>query len=130
LADPRQVDIKDRVNIIKGRELFRPFAPVVTEESAKDWFDIDIPSPYMQYAVKCKRPLEIPAVVHFDKTSRIQTVNEQQHPGLYYVLKEWEKHSGIPILLNTSLNIKGEPLINDSNDVLRWNKRNPSLQIA
>lgn len=130
LADPRGKHIKDKVNGIKKREPFRPFAPIITEESANEWFDIDISSPYMQYAVTCKRPDIIPAVVHVDGTSRVQTVNEEQHPGVYHLLKEWESFSGIPILLNTSLNIKGEPLLNCENDITRWKKRHPHVRLV
>jgi carbamoyltransferase len=124
LADPRDPDIKDKVNLIKQRELFRPFAPVVMEEYAHQWFDMPerATSPYMQYTFKCLRPELIPAVVHEDGTSRVQTVNEKQHPGLYAVLKKWHEITGIPILLNTSLNIKGQPLLNDWEDIAEWNK--------
>lgn len=120
LADPRDPKIKDKVNMIKQRQPFRPFAPVIMEEYASDWFDMNFISPYMQYAVKAKFPEKIPSVVHFDGTSRVQTVNAKQHPGLYKVLSKWNKISGIPILLNTSLNIKGQPLLNDKNDIINW----------
>ena len=122
LADPRDPDIKDKVNLIKQRELFRPFAPVVMEEYAEKWFDMDFSSPYMQYTVKCLQPEKIPAVVHKDGTSRVQTVNKQQHPGLYEVLSNWYTITGVPVLLNTSLNIKGQPLLNDKFDILAWEK--------
>jgi len=122
LADPRDPNIKDEVNKIKKRELFRPFAPVVLEEYANKWFDMDFNSPYMQYAVKCLQPEKIPAVVHKDGTSRVQTVNKDQHPGLYSVLSNWYALTGVPVLLNTSLNIKGQPLLNDENDILLWEK--------
>jgi carbamoyltransferase len=122
LADPRDPDIKNKVNQIKQRELFRPFAPVVMEEYASEWFDMDFTSPYMQYTVKCLRPDLIPAVVHEDGTSRVQTINKEQHQGLYEVLKKWYNITGVPILLNTSLNIKGQPLLNDYNDIKEWNK--------
>jgi carbamoyltransferase len=121
-ADPRDPNIKDMVNQIKKRELFRPFAPVVMEEYAPDWFDMNFISPYMQYAVKCKKPDLIPSVVHADGTSRVQTVNRKQHPGLYSVLENWKLLTGIPILLNTSLNIKGQPLLNDALDIEAWQK--------
>jgi carbamoyltransferase len=123
LADPTAIEIKNRVNKIKQRELFRPFAPVVMEEHANKYFDMPKgkPTPYMQYAVRCKVPDLIPAVVHEDKTSRVQTVNSKQHPGLYSVLEGWRKLKGIPILLNTSLNIKGQPLLNDWDDIAAWN---------
>jgi carbamoyltransferase len=120
LADPRDIAIKDKVNNIKQRELFRPFAPVVLEEFASEWFDMDFTSPYMQYAVKCKYPDKVPAVVHVDGTSRVQTVNKEQHPGLHMVLRKFYWDTGIPMLLNTSLNIKGQPLLNDENDILEW----------
>lgn len=120
LADPRDSNIKDKVNLIKKRELFRPFAPVVMEEYAHEWFDMKFSSPYMQYAVKCLQPNKIPSVVHEDGTSRVQTVNRKQHPGLYEVLSNWHAITGVPVLLNTSLNIKGQPLINDIKDVLDW----------
>ena len=122
LADPRDPNIKDEVNKIKRRELFRPFAPVVLEEYANKWFDMDFPSPYMQYAVKCLQPDRIPAVVHKDGTSRVQTVNAKQHPGLHKVLSDWYAITGVPVLLNTSLNIKGQPLLNDSHDIIEWEK--------
>ena len=91
------------------------------EEHASDWFELDRPSPYMQYAVKCKKPELVPAVVHQDGTSRVQTVNQQQHTGLYELLKKWHNYSSVPMLLNTSLNIKGQPLLNNSEDVKKWN---------
>ncbi len=122
LADPRDPFIKDKVNEIKQREKFRPFAPVVLEEYANEWFDMNFPSPYMQYATKCKRPAEIPSVVHYDGTSRVQTVNKSQHSGLYNLLKQWYDKTKIPILLNTSLNIKNQPLLNDKNDAVAWKK--------
>ena len=120
LADPRDANIKDKVNLIKQRELFRPFAPVVLAEHAHKWFDMDFESPYMQYTVKCLQPDKIPAVVHKDGTSRVQTVKKEQHPGLYEVLSNWHAMTGVPILLNTSLNIKGQPLLNDEKDIEKW----------
>jgi len=120
LADPRDPNIKDKVNQIKQRELFRPFAPVVMEEYAHLWFDMNFTSPYMQYTVKCLKPDVIPSVVHADGTSRVQTVNKEQHPGLYETLQKFYEITGVPILLNTSLNIKGQPLLNDLEDVHKW----------
>ncbi|MEY4332018.1 MAG: hypothetical protein RLZZ196_756, partial [Bacteroidota bacterium] len=92
------------------------------EEYASKWFKMDFESPYMQYAVECLQPDRIPAVVHKDGTSRVQTVNKEQHPGLYEVLSHWYSITGVPILLNTSLNIKGQPLLNDEQDILEWEK--------
>ena len=122
LADPRDPLIKDKVNLIKQRELFRPFAPVVMADHAHKWFDMDFESPYMQYTVKCLRPEQIPSVVHKDGTSRVQTVTRDQHPDLYRVLNKFYLKTGVPVLLNTSLNIKGQPLLNDENDIIKWEK--------
>ena len=130
LADPRDPSCKDLVNTVKGREMFRPFAPVIMEEHASEWFEIEHPSPYMQYAVKCKKPELIPSVVHIDGTSRVQTVNVRQNPGLYELLKKWNEYSRVPILLNTSLNIKGQPLLNDSKDVQKWNSLHSLVKIC
>ena len=76
----------------------------------------------MQFTPRCLKPELIPSVVHADGTSRVQTVNKNQHPGLYAVLKEWHRITGVPVLLNTSLNIKGQPILNDLDDVSDWEK--------
>ena len=120
LADSRDPSIKDKVNLIKQRELFRPFAPVIMEECASKWFDMDFASPYMQYTVKCLKPELVPSVVHADGTSRVQTVNRNENRGLWRVLNKFYLQTGVPILLNTSLNIKGQPLLNDENDIRNW----------
>jgi carbamoyltransferase len=121
LADPRDPNIKNKVNLIKRRELFRPFAPIVLEEYASDWFEMPTAKmQYMQYTVRCKQPNIIPSVVHADGTSRVQTVSKTDHPELYSLLKRWHKHSGVPVLLNTSLNIKNQPLLDDRNDIDEW----------
>ena len=122
LADPRDPNIKNLVNKIKQRELFRPFAPVILEEYSSEWFDMNYKSPYMQFTPKCLKPNLIPSVVHADGTSRVQTVNKNDHAGLYEVLKKWHSITGIPVLLNTSLNIKGQPILNDELDVEEWKK--------
>jgi carbamoyltransferase len=122
LADPRDPLIKDKVNLIKQRELFRPFAPVVLADHAHKWFDMDFESPYMQYTVKCLKPEKIPSVVHADGTSRVQTVTREQHQGLYRAISKFYLKTGVPILLNTSLNIKGQPLLNDKDDISNWEK--------
>ena len=120
LADPRDPNIKYEINKIKQRELFRPFAPVVLEEHASNWFDMKYTSPYMQYTAKCLKPNLIPSVVHFDGTSRVQTVNKKQHPGLHELLTKWYNITSVPVLLNTSLNIKGQPILNDKKDIKDW----------
>lgn len=115
LADPRSVEIRDKVNEIKKRQMFRPFAPAILEEFASEYFDLPITSRYMQYAVKCKKPEEIPAVVHKDGTSRVQTV-PANNSGFRNLLEAWYEKTKCPVLLNTSLNIKGQPIVNDRKD--------------
>jgi carbamoyltransferase len=119
LADPRGVDVQDLVNTVKQRQAFRPFAPVILEEHASDYFDGHV-GPYMQFVSKCKRPDLFPAISHYDDTSRVQTVTKQQHSGLHALLTKWYKDTGCPMLLNTSLNIKGEPMVDSVEDAQRW----------
>lgn len=117
LADPRGEDIKDRVNEIKKRQKFRPFAPIILAEYADQYFDMPVEeSPYMQFTARCKYPDRFPAIIHADGTSRVQTVTKKQHPGLYELLSRWHEETGCPILLNTSLNIKGMPMVNNYKD--------------
>jgi carbamoyltransferase len=115
LADPRSNTVKERVNDIKRRQQFRPFAPAILEEFAYEYFDLPGPSPFMQYAVPCLRPEELPGIVHADGTSRVQTVPPDDS-GFRKLLEAWYEKTGCPVLLNTSLNIKGQPIVNDRND--------------
>lgn len=116
IADPRGPEIKDRVNEIKQREPFRPFAPAILAEMVHDYFDVPAGwssgSPYMQVVAKCKRPNDFPAIVHVDGTSRVQTVAPGSGP-FRELLELWYAKTGCPMLLNTSLNVKGQPLVND-----------------
>ena len=124
-ADARGTEIKDKVNAIKRRQEFRPFAPIVLEEHARDWFDMPggiINSPYMSFVCKCLKPDEIPAVVHEDGTSRVQTVNRNQHPELYHAMRQWHAETGCPVVLNTSLNIKGQPIVNTEQEAEEFAK--------
>ena len=114
-ADPRGEHTKDRVNDIKHRQKFRPFAPVVLEEHADQLFDGPM-GPYMQYTAKCRDTNKYPAIAHVDGTSRVQVVNKKLHTGLYELLRRWNSATGCPMLLNTSLNIKGKPMVNDKVD--------------
>jgi carbamoyltransferase len=119
LADPRGEDIKDRVNEIKRRQKFRPFAPMILEEHAHEYFKFPVQfdtSPYMQNTYKCKRPDLFPAIVHEDGTSRVQTVGRDGHPGVRDLLEKWYVLTDCPMLLNTSLNIRGEPMVNTRAD--------------
>lgn len=122
LADPRGSDIKDRVNEIKQRQKFRPFAPVILEEFASDYFNMPggfSSSRYMQCVADCRTPLLFPAIVHADWTSRVQTVPDDGS-GIRRLLERWYDETGCPLLLNTSLNIRGEPMVNDRADAARF----------
>ena len=122
LADPRGPDIKDRVNEIKRRQKFRPFAPVILAEQAELFFDMPrgFPdSPYMQSVAGCRYPDTYPAIVHHDGTSRVQTV-AADGSGIRELLEKWYVVTGCPMLLNTSLNIRGEPVVNDRLDADRF----------
>jgi len=122
LADPRGPDIKARVNEIKRRQQFRPFAPVVLEEYADLYFEMPrgwVDSRYMQIVGRCKFPDVFPAVIHVDGTSRIQTV-PKDGSGIRRLLERWMALTGCPMLLNTSLNIRGEPMVNDRADADRF----------
>ena len=119
LADPRGAHIKDLVNSIKKRQKFRPFAPAILEEDVDDYFDLPTGvknTPYMQYTAACTHGKDFPAIIHHDHTSRVQTVRKTDNPGFHALLTEWKKQTGCPILLNTSLNIKGQPMVNDRED--------------
>ncbi len=122
LADPRGKLIKDRVNDIKRRQRFRPFAPVILEEFADQYFDGPT-GPFMQYTATCRDPGLYPAIVHGDGTSRVQTVPADQSLGIRKLLERWYEETGCPMLLNTSLNIKGKPMVNTRRDAERFQKR-------
>ena len=124
LADPRGEDVKDRVNEIKRRQKFRPFAPVILEEHVHDYFEMPINQPtsrYMQVVARCTRADEFPAIVHVDGTSRVQTVPDNES-GIRQLLNAWYRKTGCPMLLNTSLNIRGEPMVDDRADANRFEK--------
>ncbi len=140
LGDARDTDMQTRMNVkIKFRESFRPFAPVVKEERASDWFEIDCPSPYMLlvaqvaedkltpqdsdtksgfdklYQVRSK----IQAVTHVDNSARVQTVNHKVNPLYWAVINEFENQTGCPVLVNTSFNVRGEPIVESPADAVR-----------
>ena len=124
LADPRGTEIKDKVNEIKRRQKFRPFAPVILEEYADTYFDMPHGfnnSRYMQSIARCRVPDLFPAIVHYDGTSRVQTV-PKDGSGIRELLEKWYVLTGCPILLNTSLNIRGEPMVNNREDANRFEK--------
>ena len=113
LADPRDPKMKDILNEkIKHREQFRPFAPSIMEEFMSEYFDISVDSPYMLMVAKVKQPEKIPAVTHVDGTGRLQTVSKKVNQLYYDLINEFYKITGIPVLINTSMNVMGEPIVN------------------
>lgn len=125
LADPRGADIKDRVNDIKQRQQFRPFAPAILEELCDEYFDMPYGwnnSRYMQVVAHCRNPELFPAIVHRDGTSRVQTVPNDGSP-FRQLLELWYKETGCPMLLNTSLNIKGQPIVNNREDAKKFERQ-------
>jgi len=122
LADPRGSQIKEKVNAIKRRQQFRPFAPVILEELVHDYFVLPTgvnDSRYMQLVATCRHPNLFPAIVHADGTSRVQTV-PKDGSGIRELLEKWYVMTDCPMLLNTSLNIRGEPMVNDRADADRF----------
>ena len=139
LADPRSDSMQKNLNLkVKYRESFRPFAPSILEEDLSNWFDIDVESPYMLLVANLKsekkvemtneqknlfgidklniKRSEIPAVTHVDYTARIQTVNKERNRIYYDLINKFKEKSGCPILVNTSFNVRGEPIVNTPKD--------------
>ena len=112
IADPRNAKMKDILNEkIKHRESFRPFAPCILEEYASEYFDVDVSSPYMLLVAPVKKPEKIPAVTHVDGTARLQTVSKDINLLFYNLITEFHKITGVPVLINTSMNVRGEPIV-------------------
>ncbi|NLU96904.1 carbamoyl transferase [Marinomonas sp. UCMA 3892] len=121
LADPRSPDMKNRINaIVKGREAYRPFAPIISVEKAPEWFENAQSSPYMSFTLKWKtdKLSLVPAVVHQDHTGRLQTLTEHTTPWLKALVDAFEELTHVPILLNTSFNVMGKPIVHTINDAL------------
>ncbi len=135
IGDPRSPTMQKNLNLkVKYRESFRPFAPSVLKNDASDWFELDVESPYMLLVAKVKgnkqikmtedqkklfgieklnlKRSEIPAVTHLDYSARIQTVNEETNPMYYKLIKKFKEMTGCPVIVNTSFNIRGEPIVN------------------
>ncbi len=120
LADPRRAENLERLNDVKGREQFRPVAPMVLEDRAGTIFDGPLPSPYMLFThlVRDAWRDQIPAAVHVDGTSRVQTVDPAEEPLVARMLNAFERRSGVPVVINTSLNTAGRPMVDDPRDAL------------
>lgn len=116
IADVRY-DVKDTVNTIKRRQKFRPFAPAILEEFAEDYFDGPM-NEYMQYVAKAKHDYQ--SVIHVDGTSRVQIVKKDNPSVIRQILEEYYEKTGVPMLLNTSLNIRGKPIVNDKYDAYQF----------
>lgn len=144
LADPRAIDVRQRLNrAVKGRESFRPFAPAVLAEHASSWFDLDCPSPYMLIvaplvdehlaqiehepdSIADRAELvrsDVPACTHIDGTARVQTVHEDTNPEFYRLISSFYARTGCPMLLNTSFNVAGEPIVATPEDALATARR-------
>lgn len=121
LADPRDAHNRDRLNfMIKKREWFRPFAPSVLKEECDNWFDFQEESPFMLYTAKVMHPKAIPAVTHVDGSSRMQTVDKETNPNYYNLIKCFYERTGVPMVLNTSLNGKDEPILESEEDAHKF----------
>ncbi len=121
IADARNKENWQKVNLkIKFRESFRPFAPTVLEERTGDYFDLDRPSPYMLLVadVRPEKRAEIPAVTHVDGSARIQTIRRDQNPRYYDLIKAFEQRTNCPVIINTSFNVRGEPIVESPKDAL------------
>lgn len=143
IANPMDVEMQSKLNLkIKFRESFRPFAPIYAEERTKDYFDFDRPSPYMLVVRNVKKELlvepkldqtssdnmidivnqkrsELPAITHVDNSARLQSVNSNQNPRFHEILMEFEKKTGKAVLINTSFNVRGEPIVCTLNDAYK-----------
>jgi carbamoyltransferase len=120
LASPVEASMQARLNEIKDREDFRPVAPVVMEEHAADWFVDARVAPFMLFVFDVREEMQarIPAATHIDGTARVQTVNRSQHPLYYDLLAAFKQRTGVPVLVNTSFNTRGEPMVNTPRDAL------------
>lgn len=134
LASPINPAMQAKLNEVKDREDFRPVAPVVLEEDAGEWFEGAQYSPFMLfvYDVKPEKADKIPAVRHVDGTARIQTVNRQQHPAYYDLLKAFKNKTGVPVLVNTSFNTLGKPIVCSPRDAVEcfWSSPFDALVIG
>jgi carbamoyltransferase len=113
LADARNPANRDVVNLkIKFRESFRPFAPTVLEERCNEYFELEVPSPYMLLVAQVRENKRvIPSVTHVDGSARIQTVKREDNPLYYDLIKKFDEETGCPVIINTSFNVRGEPIV-------------------
>lgn len=122
LADPRNSRMKDILNNrVKHRESFRPFAPAVLWEHQTEYFELDVKSPYMLMVANVKPQVrdKIPSVVHIDGTARVQSVDKNLTPLFYHLIEEFMNTTGVPLVINTSFNVQGEPIVETPQDALK-----------
>lgn len=124
LLDPRRADGRDIVNAaVKFRESFRPFAPAILAERVNDWFEcpLDVRVPFMErvFPFKKEMAVQVPAVVHVDGTGRLQTVEASVNPRFHALIEAFERRTGVPLVLNTSFNLNGEPVVCSPDDAVR-----------
>ncbi len=122
LANPAFPQMKDKINAeVKFREAYRPFAPSALEESYRDYFDLDVKAPFMLKVCQVREDKKeiIPAITHVDGSARLQTVNRETHPKYHELISKLGRLTGVPVVLNTSFNIQGEPLVESPKDAIR-----------
>jgi len=119
LGDSRREEMKDFINIrVKHRETYRPFAPAILLEDCPEYFDLDVESPFMLLVADCKKPDAIPSVIHVDNTARVQTVTAEDNDRFFDLVSAFKKLTGVPVVLNTSFNDAGEPIVETPEDAL------------
>jgi len=119
IGDARLPEMQSVMNLkIKFRESFRPFAPSVLREHVSEWFELDADSPYMSLVAQVKRR-EIPAVTHVDGSARVQTVTRETNPLYWEIIEAFRKRTGCPVIVNTSFNVRGEPIVCTPEDSYR-----------
>ena len=120
LADPRGASVRDRINaVVKKRESFRPFAPAVLADCLQEHFDLDRPSPFMMFVCDVTSPLDLRAITHVDGSARVQTVDSETSPRFAALIRAFDRHTGCPILLNTSFNMHDEPIVRHPAEALQ-----------
>jgi carbamoyltransferase len=117
LADPRHPEMRQIINKkIKMREGFRPFAPTILEEHIEAYFQLDRPSPYMLLVAQVQPDKMLPSITHVDGSARVQSINRDQDARYFDLLSAFYKQTGCPVLINTSMNVRGEPIVNSPED--------------
>ena len=120
LGDARHPEMRSIINMkIKMREGFRPFAPTILEDHIQEFFQIDRPSPYMLLVAPVQPDIHLPAITHVDGSARIQSINRQQDERYYDMLNTFYRRTGCPVIINTSMNVRGEPIVNTPEDAYR-----------